>query len=98
MSLRLLHNEDRLTRIDQLLLRDFPALVTLNLGLELANLDAMLGRCDALHRCGFSAYRFRRLGLDDELILLEILRNCELYAAREAMVTVYLERDLHVGG
>jgi hypothetical protein len=24
------------------------------------------------------AYRFRRLGLDDELVLLEILRTCEL--------------------
>ena len=70
-----------LTGVDQLLLGHFPALVALDLGLELANLNTALDRCDAGQRCGFSTYRFRRLGLDDELILLEILRCCEPHSS-----------------
>lgn len=48
---------------------------------------------------GASAYRFRRLGLDDKLILFEILRDCKLHSGREdSIVAQYLERDLHGGG
>jgi len=61
------------TRVDQLLLGHLPALLRLNLRLELANLSAQLAA--ARRSMGSSAYRFRRLGLDDELVLLEILRS-----------------------
>lgn len=49
-------------------------------------------------KVGFSAYRFRWLGLDDELVLLEILRECKLRSGANSAAAWYLERDLHGGG
>jgi hypothetical protein len=64
------------TGVDELLLGHLPALVCLDLCLELADLRAVLARCCDEVRWR-PAYRFRGLGLDDELVLLEILRVCE---------------------
>jgi hypothetical protein len=65
------------TRVDELLLGHLPALVCLDLCLELADLRAVLASCCDEVCGGGPAYGFRRLGLDDELVLLEILRVCE---------------------
>jgi len=69
--------ESELTGVDQLLLGHLPALVCLNLRLERAYLCGLLARCCDECMRWRSAYRFRRLGLDDELVLLEILGSCE---------------------
>lgn len=100
MSLRLCaaRSRGRLTGVDQLLLGHFPALVALDLGLELADLEGVLDCDDAERRGGAAAYRFRGLGLDDELILLEILRNGQLHSDAAEVVAKYLECDLHGGG
>ena len=74
MSQHVSRSRGELTGVDQLLLGHFPALVALDLGLEFANLRHELESCDAWQRRGCSAYRFRWLGLDDDLVLLEILR------------------------
>ena len=64
-----------LTRVDQLLLGHLPALIALDLGLEFADLIDALENRNAWQSCWLAAYRFRWLGLDDELVLLEILRK-----------------------
>lgn len=87
----------KLTRVDQLLLRHFPALVTLDLGLEFANLEGVLEDCNVKQRCILAAYRFRWLGLDDELVLLEILRKYKLRSYTGNAAAQYLECDLHGG-
>jgi hypothetical protein len=67
------------TGVDELLLGNLPALVCLDLRLELADLLVVVlaGGCDSCVCRGGCTYRFRRLGLDDELVLLEILGPCE---------------------
>lgn len=79
MSQHVSRSRGELTGVDQLLLGHFPALVALDLGLEFANLRHELESCDAWQRRGCSAYRFRWLGLDDELVLLEVLRSGQLW-------------------
>lgn len=74
MSQHVSRGRGKLTGVDQLLLGHFPALIALDLGLQFADLRQMSESCDARQRRGCSAYRFRWLGLDDELVLLEILR------------------------
>lgn len=75
MSQHVSRSRGRRTGVDQLLLGHLPALVALDLGLEFANLRQTLACCEAWQRRGCSAYRFRWLGLDDELVLLEILHT-----------------------
>lgn len=61
------------TRVDQLLQAWFPALVLLNLGLDIGDLHMESVRCCNSSGGGIEAYGLRRLGLDDEFLLLEIL-------------------------
>jgi hypothetical protein len=64
---------EELTRVDQFLLRNLPALLCLDLGLELADLVYVLAGGRDIFDVWRAVHRFRRLGLDDELVLLEIL-------------------------
>jgi hypothetical protein len=87
---------EQLTGVDELLLRYLPALLALDLGLEGANLARVLaGGAGCVEEA--SAYRFRRLSFDDELVLLEVLdAGQHEWRAGEA-AQAHLESDLHGG-
>jgi hypothetical protein len=79
----------------------FPALLLLDLGFDIGDLEKKSARSSDRHGGGKEAYCLRRLGLDDEFLLFQILLPTELvinYAMwRLVMGESYLESELHGG-